>query len=115
MNATLKDQNTASAEIKKFNQGRGSASAVVGALEICLGHIRAAGGVPNSRFASALRAARQLDAECAKADNAPKPEGSDYRIVASNGREFVRFVPKGGDIFALARQEQIDMVSFSKV
>lgn len=87
----------------------------IGALEICLKHIKAAGGVPNHRFYAALRAARALDAAVAEEAQRPPPEGSDYLIVATNGREYRRFVAKGGSVFRVAKAEGIEVASFSKV
>lgn len=85
----------------------------VTALEICLKHIRAAGCKPNSKFYKALRAARELDRICSLPPG-PPPEGVSYRILGANGRYFNVFVPKGQSIFDVAREENIEMISFEK-
>ena len=82
----------------------------IGELEKVLGHIRRAGGVPNHRYYKALRAARALEAML----DAPPPQGSSYRILAANGRYFNVFVPKGQQVWDVAREENIEMISFEK-
>ena len=82
----------------------------VSALETCLKHIRAAGGVPNSGFYAALRAARALDKACS--EPLPPVEGSTYRVTLSNGRDEEVFVPKGSDIFKMVKIGGLEMVSF---
>lgn len=79
-------------------------------LERCLQHIKAAGGVPNHRFYAALRAARALK----RVLDGPPPEGVSYRILGANGREFNVFVPTGQSVFDVAREQNIEMISFCK-
>lgn len=85
----------------------------VKALEICLKHIRAAGCVPNSKFYAALRAARALDAACSEPEKTV--EGSEFLVVCQNGYKERVFVPKGGDIFKIAKARNLEIYSFSRI
>jgi hypothetical protein len=78
-----------------------------------LADIRRAGGVPNSRFYRALRAARALDA----AANAPvnPDDWKHYRVTCANGREVTVDVHKTSDIFKTCKSQGIEMVSFVKI
>lgn len=81
-------------------------------LEKLAQQIRDAGGIPNARFARALRAARALEAMLDKP--AVAPEGAHYCVTCANGRTVTVFVPKGSDVFKEAKAQHLEMVSFVK-
>ncbi len=68
-----------------------------------------AGIVTNNRFKRAMRALNALEKII---EDRPAPEGTRYRVTMMNGRETVLFVPKGGSIFAVAKEERVEIQSF---
>lgn len=75
--------------------------------------IELAGGKPNSRFRAAMRALKALD----KINNQPytPPEGNDYNAVLTNGKEVKLFVPKGKNVFQVAKIHGFEVQSVSKI
>ena len=75
--------------------------------------IQLAGGKPNSRYRAAMRAIKALDA----INEQPyvPPEGNDYKVVLSNGKEISLFVPKGSNVFKVAKLSGYDVQSVSKI
>lgn len=74
--------------------------------------IHLAGGKPNARFRAAMRAIKALDA----INDQPytPPEGNDYNAVLTNGKEVKLFVPKGKNVFQVAKIHGFEVQSVSK-
>jgi hypothetical protein len=77
--------------------------------------IKAAGGVPSNHFKRALAAARALDRAANLPVPPPHPDEKDYRVTATNGREFTVHVYPKEDVFAACKRSGIEIASFVKI
>lgn len=75
--------------------------------------IHLAGGKPNARYRAAMRAIKALD----RINNQPyvPPQGTDYNVVLTNGKEVKLFVPKGQNVFQVATIHGFEVQSVSKI
>ena len=75
--------------------------------------IEMAGGKPNARYRAAMRALKALDA----INNQPyvPPVGTDYKVALTNGKEVTLFVPKGSNVFNVAKSNGYQVQSVSRV
>jgi len=74
--------------------------------------IESVGGKPNARYYRAMKSSRQLE----NINSLPikQVEGTDYKVVLTNGKEIKVFVPKGDNVFRIVTEAGYEAQSAMK-